>query len=771
MAVLFAPILRTTQPAFAASNDNLVVYYTLPPAASLNGIDKFEVKVNQQETNTNVVNNNVGVLSIAASEDSFTILKSSLKEGHWAAGSLYKIQMRLVSGNEKSEWSNVMITKAITPPQVKILNADTTESADNEISAVYGETETMPTFYGSCGFQPGESEYLDKYRFDLVLDDEIVESSGEIQYNRSSEQAPQYRFKTQLPHYKTYTVHFSIVSNNGYEAEAMPYDFEVISTDVGKITNLEMTVDSTSPACIENAMVCIYLTTKQAITGNYAIVRSDEDTNYQVWEDIAYLSYAQQELTNELVYRDYTIECGKQYKYGIQRHQTNDARSEVLLPSDQSPHSANFEYSYLCGNGTQIKLNFNPSVSSFKHTQLLSKQDTLGSKYPTISLNGHAYYAEFPISALISGFMDEANLFMVKDFGIEYRGDNEIGRDEILTTQQNPSSVKIEREFRHRVETFLNDGKYKLFKTPTEADKNIIVALTGASLTPQQSLNRMIYSFSTTAYEVAENTLANLKDLGIAVTGDWTDLSTLDETKSFGQITGTWNPGEEIFDQIRAMEETEIDGYKYKVTSLRWLKLNSDDETMVTFLLNGKEVNVAAGKQYNIADLEDANITSIQVKSKAKIQLDYGVNKKLIELYEPIIRTQYIDRDWGQINHTPSTPAQENLDVRQMIIDAAMVQAANTYNEGNALIKEDDGTYSTTDGSMTFALDGIETINFQNAEGAIIEIDGKTVYIGSTSQYRLQPIVDKIESIVLVNDMPLLINYKVRLTRKIVQGG
>jgi hypothetical protein len=46
MAVLFAPILRTTQPAFAASQSSLTVYYTLPQAASLTDITNIEVKVN-----------------------------------------------------------------------------------------------------------------------------------------------------------------------------------------------------------------------------------------------------------------------------------------------------------------------------------------------------------------------------------------------------------------------------------------------------------------------------------------------------------------------------------------------------------------------------------------------------------------------------------------------------------------------------------------------------------------------------------------------------
>ena len=99
-----------------------------------------------------------------------------------------------------------------------------------------------------------------------------------------------------------------------------------------------------------------------------------------------------------------------------------------------------------------------------------------------------------------------------------------------------------------------------------------------------------------------------------------------------------------------------------------------------------------------------------------------------------------------------------------------MARAAKTYNKGAALTKQEDGSYITSNGKMRFILDGVETISLQNAEGAVLEIDGNSVYIGSTSQYRLQPIEDKLNTIILVNDKPMLINYKVRLIRRI-QGG
>lgn len=758
MAVLFAPILRTTQPAFAASQNSLTVYYTLPQAASLTDITNIEVKVNTQDTNANVVNNTTGILSVSATAGSFSINKGLLKTGHWVAGKLYKIQARLVNtSGQKSEWSNVMITKAITSPQVKILNGETTTSDPNEISSIHSEIVTMPTFYGEATFVAGESEYLDTYRFDLWYKGKVIETSGNIQYNSSTNAAPQYRFRKQFPYYDEYSVTFSIVSNNNYEATSKPYVFEVISTTSGQITNLAVTVDSTSIACIENAMIQVRLTSTKELNGNYVIVRSDEDTNYQIWDDVAYLTYVGKQLADELVFTDYYIECGKRYKYAVQRKQINDARSELLLPQDPSPHWVNFEYSYLCGQGTQIKLNFNGEVSSFKHTQLVGKLDTLGSTYPTIAYNGHAYYAEFPLSALVSAYMDEENLFMDKNF-------------EVFSTNPTAESVQIERKFRHKVETFLNDKQYKLFKTPTEADKNIIVALTGATLSPQRSLNRMIYSFSTNAYEVAENTLSNLKDLGILKTGEWQDISSLEAQAERGQIVGTFNPSIELFDIIRQQQETEIEGYKFRITALRTLKLanNADTPDVVTFLINGNEINIASGKEYTLAGLQTSGITSIKLKSTATILLDYSVEKVLEEIREATVYTRYIDRDWGQINHAAG--GGENQNVIEMITIDTMARAAKTYNSGVALTKQEDGSYITSNGKMCFILDGVETISLQNAEGAILEIDGNSVYIGSTSQYRLQPIEDKLNTIILVNDKPMLINYKVRLIRRI-QGG
>jgi len=67
---------------------------------------------------------------------------------------------------------------------------------------------------------------------------------------------------------------------------------------------------------------------------------------------------------------------------------------------------------FLYDGKRQLKIKFNPKVSSFKNTIPEQKIETIGSKYPFIFRNGHVCYKEFPIAGLVSYQMDEAMLFL-----------------------------------------------------------------------------------------------------------------------------------------------------------------------------------------------------------------------------------------------------------------------------------------------------------------------------------------------------------------------
>jgi hypothetical protein len=86
-------------------------------------------------------------------------------------------------------------------------------------------------------------------------------------------------------------------------------------------------------------------------------------------------------------------------------------------------------------------------------------------------------------------------------------------------TNLSNNNFYIEKIFRDKVEEFLNDGGYKLYRSATEG--NIVVTLMNISLKPNASLGRMLFEFSATAYEVLEFNLDNLNEYGIITIGSF----------------------------------------------------------------------------------------------------------------------------------------------------------------------------------------------------------------------------------------------------------
>lgn len=82
----------------------------------------------------------------------------------------------------------------------------------------------------------------------------------------------------------------------------------------------------------------------------------------------------------------------------------------------------------------------------------------------------------------------------------------------VKTTDLKSYNVALERDFKIKVLNWLTNGKPKLFRSPTEG--NFIVRLFNVSLTPDDKVGRMLHTFNSTAYEIADFTYQNLKDYG-----------------------------------------------------------------------------------------------------------------------------------------------------------------------------------------------------------------------------------------------------------------
>lgn len=212
--------------------------------------------------------------------------------------------------------------------------------------------------------------------------------------------------------------------------------------------------------------------------------------------------------------KDYSVSQGITYKYGIQAYNNNGVYSTIVTTD---PIYVDFEDMFLSDGERQLRIKYNPKVSSFKNTILESKMDTLGGKYPFFFRNGNVNYKEFAISGLISMQMDENGEFAAgleiveprrratqeleqfKDSskfvndpwtytdnytltpGLEvwdYHGDSVTDAPSALTA----GNFKKERDFKLEVLEWLTNGKPKLFRSASEG--SYIVRLMNTSLTP-----------------------------------------------------------------------------------------------------------------------------------------------------------------------------------------------------------------------------------------------------------------------------------------------
>ena len=746
---IYPPTLQSTQPAFLASTNVYQIYFTLQSITSLSDIGHIQMRIVRQSNNRSIVNTSQypdgtiykapSAIGSLGSQYFISINRTELIEP-WTAGYLYKVQMRFgvnamynslsefatwkqqqIDQGAFSEWSTVMVIKAIDTPEVLIENDEI--KREDVISTERTEATLTPLFIGSYSIGANNNELLNKYKFDLyeVEQEQLLETSGWLQHNGTINDIDTFRFKTVLTNNEKYTVIYSIITENGYAAQSEPYTFLASRTYLGELEGISsFNIEDNSIYCKENGCIRLYCTTSSNLSGSYVITRSCEDSNYQVWEDIKYLQFENQIFNNTLIYTDFTIQSGVKYKYAIQQENSTGLRTSPVYDATNAPHSVNFEYSYFYRDGIQLRLQFNQTLSSFKHTTLRSKQDTLGDRYPHLVQNGNAYYAEFPISGLISFQMDsDQTFFTIGANGFYYKDQLVIPKDKfvedgtirepcnngndikVLSNQNAPSistsllddNIFVERIFREKAEEFLNDFNYKLFKSPTEG--NIIVGLLNVSLAPNNTVGRMLYSFSATAYEVLENTIDNLNEVNIIDIGSFETLANENINYSFGQISGIYGKNIDLYAMIREQEEVSIGGgykmnlvqvtdilveqypkidltaqllemealkaeastagediseYDNKISKLKKLisALEGPETATIKLSVNGSSILVAPGRAYHLNE----SINSIAlVTSNVPIVINYVCQLNQVEdLSAGVVSAIDASRIWGQIS-------------------------------------------------------------------------------------------------------------------------
>lgn len=617
------------------------------------------------------------------------------------------------TGNNFSEWSSVMLIKPITIPELTIglpnergILAD--KFKDTSVEVIYVERSLNPLFTGTCIFsQPNENEVEDQYKFFLYENNQLISETDWLTH-KANETNDQYSFDQMLKENTYYSVGYQIKTNNGYISDIKQKSFIIELPDLGKLEGVTLRTEPYS----EDGYMNVYLNSSQEIQSNFILSRAAENTNFQKWENLGYITNYLQ-IGDQLVYQDYTVESGIKYLYTLTEEIRYDDYSEYKSPLYEGEEgkldiskakSVDFEYAFLYSKGKQLKLKFNNKMSSFKKSVLASKQDTIGSQYPTILRNGQAYYAEFPITGLISLQMDDnQTFFTLGEEGYYYDDELIIPKDKLqnrnyresTNTDQSCSpwtntdlvddNIFIERKFREKVEEFLNNGECKLYRSPTEG--NFIINLLNISFTPNQTLGRMIYEFNSTAYEIDEVNIKNLEKLDILNLGQYKQIlknqfleKTISSTKGlfiyqedlqqtdslfFKSVSGSPFSLELLTQFIDENGEekkknsiiTVFSDFTYKINTEFYLEVHSSIDVIVQikrkeeFLLNQSKIKVQ--KSYlnvrNNFDLNNSTYYSLKTLEDAvKISLiqltlengDVNENSSLSDLFDSLNNKQ-----------------------------------------------------------------------------------------------------------------------------------
>lgn len=659
---LYPAIVDSYMPAFKAGNTSCRVYFSLSKFNGSSDFTSVHVSVVKQNTGMNVVKTtddpasgkyrSTGIIinvkpTKVANEDNLYYIEifdddlSSVSGSFagWIPGWTYKIQLRLSSRDYDgsigqaawlnnnsiyfSEWSTICIVKATgrIDYTIPLLSIDTRD--ENIISGEESQTLYTSTLQLSGSFfrEIDPSELIHSYDFTLYnAQDEILEYTGPIYSNQYQDNDSfNVLIKTELQAGATYKLGFHFITLNKYEGGFYRFDDE--RDDRIEFVCAAYSMDS--PPCIlvtaendtdeilkditniheeeEEGRIAVkfYAAVGDAYSGNLCIRRADSRDNFQTWTDV-YLHVCKQEDINLIpIFYDYTVESGVWYKYGVQVISSQGDRGKLVTISN--PVFRNFEYSYLLGyDNQQLKLMFDNSMNTFKYQIYDSNIDPIGSKYTKITRNANNYYRTFPLNGLISFWMDENKLFCDKK--VIYKYDDIVGLYDNYNTENNIVQYDYiyERDFRDKVLEFLQDGEPKIFKSPTEG--NILIRIKDVNCTPNQSLDRMLYSFSSTAYEIDDATMDNYLKYGFYHVDDYASSFVTYETR-LGQLSLDFNIGDNIFQKIYQKYDSHGEnyaGYTRTIVNIHHIKItfderplrvqNSAGEIVVgnNFILNGK---------------------------------------------------------------------------------------------------------------------------------------------------------------------------------------
>ena len=533
--IIYPPFIGDTIPAF--TRDKVVIPFSQNPAVDIGSVSSFGLIVkNYLDSKTIAVltatkNNLVYNSDTRSGEVTFIINK---EEWEPISKQYYKFQMSYSDDDTYNAYSTASIGRCIDrSPILLVIGA---EGVEMSTTALNFSTKKFIGKYSTSII----SEPLYSYRF-FVTDLEnntILQDTSMLLHNVDMDNVTtttrtsthEFVLRYDLEQNKQYLLTYEIVTINGYTSKK---EYKII-----KMGKMPMPFEGSlyinqNERAKDNGYIEIVLI-GPACKGEFILERTidkkewTELTRFSLTElsDVGILD-TNNKLTHvgNFVWKDWSIEQGVKYTYAISQYYQNEYSERKL----STTYMADFEHIFLSDGKRQLKIEYNPKVSSFKDTILEQKTDTIGNNYPFFFRNNQVRYKEIPISGLISYQMDKDNLFMdSEDLGLvdvsnTRESTNSLDNFKVTkaTTDLVGYNYSAERKFKLSVLEWLTNGELKLFRSPAEG--NYVVRLMNTSLSPNDALGRMLHTFSSTGYEAAAadiNTLLDKKLIELPILQD-----------------------------------------------------------------------------------------------------------------------------------------------------------------------------------------------------------------------------------------------------------
>ena len=477
MAKILPPLLEGSLPAFCLSYEenekgemlvdektgkphvigaNLNIPFSLGRAVSINEIVGISLRVRTIATNTWLIDSKTTIFNLTDSNIAYFTLTEE-QASKLNVGQYYRIQLAFIgkpTGSSSEEeigyYSTVGIIKCVARPSLKFGNNFKLNKVNVFTTDVIGVYE-QNVYFGDT------TEKVYSYNFVLYNEkEEAIAESGEKLHDTTQDVASEwsqdhFKILTELEEGEIGSIVYTVTTLNGLTISSPAYSIMKVESVQLEYPLKIFTRNNFDDGCIELTLKGDYThgyigeadlpgTGEEAVySGTFVITRADERSDYKEWIEISRFIIAG-DYASHYGFRDFTVEQGVKYRYGIQQYNVNYVYSEKVLSRDltpwmdrkdpmywaqEEPVQADFEDMFLFDGQRQLKIRYNPKMTSFKNSIPEQKIDTIGSKYPFIFRNAHTKYKDFPIGGLLSFQADDQGLFLF---------DRELQDSHILTT-------------------------------------------------------------------------------------------------------------------------------------------------------------------------------------------------------------------------------------------------------------------------------------------------------------------------------------------------